>query len=186
MHVLGAGYSFIGRDAEQARLIRFLERPGAGFTHLRGRRRVGKTELLRRVSDAVPRTFFFMGRHDESNRAAMKRWAGAWDEFVGQRRLSRLRVSELTWDDLLGDVARYADSLPGASSVALILDEVQWLAGPRTGFCGLLEECWGEWRKLGKVKVVLCGSSNRFFHDWTDGEAAVLRGLRTHASIEVP
>jgi AAA+ ATPase superfamily predicted ATPase len=182
---LSIPYRFIGRETEEARLTRFLALPGAGFTHLRGRRRVGKTELLRRVSSAVPDTFFFMGRHDEANRAALRRWAGEWDEFVGRRSLTRLRASELSWDTAMGEVAAHAARLPEGRCVALLLDEIQWLAGPRTGFCGLLKEHWGEWRKLGRVKVVLCGSSNRFFQDRTDGEMAVLRGLRTQASIEV-
>lgn len=179
-------YAFVGRSSEQARLTRFLGQPGAGFTHLRGRRRVGKTELLRRVSAVLPTCFFFMGRHDESNRSALKRWAIEWDAFVGRRGLTRLRISELSWDMVFREVTAHAARLPGSSGLALLLDEVQWLAGRRTGFCGLLKEHWGQWRKLDKVKVVLCGSSNRFFHDWTDGGMAVLRGLRTHASIEVP
>ena len=118
--------------------------------------------------------------------AVLKRWAAEWDAFVGRRELGRLKVAELSWDTLFDAVAVHALGLAPGESVSLLLDEVQWLAGRRTGFVGLLKEHWGEWRKIDRIKVVLCGSSNRFFHDWTDGELAPLRGLRTHASIEVP
>ncbi len=124
-----------------------------------------------------------MGRSDESNRAAMKRFAVEWDSFTGNRQLTRLRISELSWDELFGAVSSHARSCP--SVFILLLDEIQWMASKRSGFLGLLKENWGEWRKLGNVKVVICGSSNRFFQKHTDGEVAVLRGLRTQASIVV-
>jgi len=177
------GFNFVGRTRELERFAEFVRAPGAGFTHLRGRRRIGKTELLRRVRDAWPRTFYFMGRSDESNRAAMKRFAKEWDAFTGQRQLTRLRTSELSWDELFGVVAAHA--LTGTDPLILLFDEIQWMAAKRSGFIGLLKQHWGEWRKTGNIKVVLCGSSNRFFHTYTDGEMAVLRGLRTHASIFV-
>jgi len=176
-------FNFVGRVRELEQFAEFVRAPDSGFTHLRGRRRIGKTELLRRVRDEWPRTFYFMGRSDESNRAAMKRFARDWDAFTGKRHLTRLRTSELSWDELFGAVSGQARV--EEEPLILLFDEIQWMAAKRSGFVGLLKQYWGEWRKLGNLKVVLCGSSNRFFHTYTDGEMAALRGLRTHASIFV-
>ena len=41
-------FTFHGRGNELAQLRGFLDAPGAGFTHLRGRRRIGKSELLKK------------------------------------------------------------------------------------------------------------------------------------------
>lgn len=56
---------FHGRTCELERLSGFLRAPGSGFTFLRGRRRIGKSELLKKVRQGEARTFYFMGRDDE-------------------------------------------------------------------------------------------------------------------------
>lgn len=176
-------FTFHGRHEELSRIEAFVEEDGAGLTHVRGRRRIGKTELLGRVRSNHANSFYFMGRDDESNRETMKRFAAEWDRFAGQRWLTRLRISELTWDEIFRQVGSHA-AADGASFL-LLLDEVQWLAPRGAGFCGMLKEHWTEWKRPGRFKLLLSGSSNRFFHRYTDGEQAILRGLRTHATIWV-
>jgi predicted AAA+ superfamily ATPase len=176
---------FYGRQRETGQLGLFLDAQGPGFTHLRGRRRIGKTELLKRIRDSRNNCFYFAGRDDENNRSTMKRFAKAWDAFVGERRLTRLRLAELSWDELFEEIGRHLAATSGAGPTILLLDEVQWLSKKGLGFCSVLKEHWGEWKKHGAIKLVIAGSSNRFFHEHTDGEMAVLRGLRTHATIWV-
>lgn len=176
---------FYARDRELAQLTDFLTAQGSGLTHLRGRRRVGKTELLRCIQQQQENCFYFMGRDDESNRAALKRFAIRWDAFTDQRRLTRLKASELSWDDALDEVSRWATRSSPEAPLIMLLDEVQWLSNKGVGFCGLIKEHWPAWKATGRVKLVLAGSSNRFFRDHVDGEMATLRGLRTHATIWV-
>ncbi len=178
-------FQFHGRTREIRQIDEFLDADGAGFTHLRGRRRIGKTELLKRIQDQRENCFYFMGRDDESNRNTMRRFAKEWDAFTGQRRLTRLRVSELDWDELFREIGAYAAATAERSPLFLLLDEVQWLAKKGIGFCGLIKEHWSEWRKLARFKLIISGSSNRFFHEYADGELAILRGLRTQATIWV-
>ncbi len=174
-------FIFFGRERELHQFQAFIRKRGAGFTHLRGRRRIGKSELLKKIQGSVDRAFYFMGRDDERNRETLKRFAREWDNFTGEARLTRLKVSELHWDEMFREVARQSQVAP----LLVFFDEVQWLAAKGVGFAGLLKEHWAEWKKTGRVKVVLAGSSNRFFHKYTDGETAILRGLRTHAPIWV-
>lgn len=176
-------FQFLGRERELQQINGFLAREGAGFTHLRGRRRIGKSELLRKTCREHDNCFYFMGRGDESNRNAVRRFARQWDAFTGERRLIRLKVSELNWDELFAEVGRHARA--GDAPLILLLDEVQWLSKKGIGFCGLLKEHWAHWKKHSSVKLIIAGSSNRFFHEYTDGEMAILRGLRTHATIWV-
>jgi uncharacterized protein len=178
-------FTFHGRQEELRRIESFLEDDGPGLTHVRGRRRIGKTEILKRTQANHPNSFYFMGRDDESNRAAMRRFAAEWDRFVDRRWLTRLRNSELTWDEIFRQVGDHAASSPAAPPFLLLLDEVQWLAQRGAGFCGLLKDHWTEWKRPGRFKLLMSGSSNRFFHRFTDGEQAILRGLRTHATIWV-
>ena len=48
-----------------------------------------------------------------------------------------------------------------------------------------LKKAWLSWEKLGNIKAIICGSSNRFFDDKTAQASSVLRGLRTHADVWV-
>lgn len=178
-------FRFHGRDEELNQVEALLADDGPGLTYVRGRRRIGKTELLKRIQSAHANAFYFMGRDDESNRATLSRFAAEWDRFVGRRWLSRLRSAELTWDEAFRQVGDFARNAPDDSPFIFLLDEVQWLAGRGTGFAGLIKDHWTEWKRPGRFKLILSGSSNRFFHRYTDGEQAVLRGLRTHATIWV-
>ncbi len=178
-------FVFHGRQQELARVASFLSDDGPGLTHVRGRRRIGKTELLRRVHAGHDNCFYFMGRDDESTRVSQRRFAAEWDRFTRRRWLTRLRSTELTWDEIFRQVGSHAATRTDASPFLLLLDEVQWLAPRGAGFCGTLKEHWSEWKRPGRFKLLLSGSSNRFFHRYADGEQAVLRGLRTHATIWV-
>lgn len=178
-------FEFFGRQRELDQISTFLHAPGPGLTYLRGRRRIGKTELLKRVAATRDNCFYFMGREDESTRKSTRRFATEWDRFTGRRALTRLKVSELTWDVVFEEVGRHAATQAEAPPFAFLLDEVQWLAKRGGGFCGLIKEHWAEWKRPGRFKLILSGSSNHFFHRFTDGETAVLRGLKTHATIWV-
>lgn len=178
-------FTFYGRRQELRQLDEFLDSDGAGFTHLRGRRRIGKTELLKRVQAKRSNCFYFMGRDREANRLTLKRFAREWDAFMGERRLQRLKVSELNWDELFREVGQHAALATQGAPFILLLDEVQWLAKRGIGLGGLIKEHWADWKKTGRFKLILSGSSNRFFQEQTDGEEAILRGLRTYATITV-
>lgn len=56
-----------GRNAEREILARLLDSPKPEFLAIFGRRRVGKTFLVRRFFDAAPVTYFeVVGRHEGS------------------------------------------------------------------------------------------------------------------------
>ena len=69
--------------------------------------------------------------------------------------------------------------------MTLILDEVQWIAGEKSGFVGQLKESWLQWQRNTKIKVILCGSSQKFFKKMMEGDESILRGLATQSAIWV-
>ncbi len=178
-------HKFYGRQKELHELQTFFSIKGPGFTHLRGRRRIGKTELLKKIQRDNTFCFYFMGRYDESNRETLKRFAREWDAFTQEKVLTRLKISELNWDECFLSIKKYLKNIKKGVYLILLFDEIQWLAKKGVGFTGLLKEHWVEWKQIGKIKVIISGSSNRFFHQFTDGDIAILRGLKTHSTIWV-
>ena len=152
----------IDRPQELESLRRFSAGAGSGFTFLRGRRRVGKTWLLREFQTTVPHCFYFMGLEDADDAETRRDFGEAWFEFCQDRALVELSNEFRTWHRIFKQITAYAEKLEDAPLV-LLFDEVQWLAKKSSGFISKLKQVWVDWQRLGKVKVITCGSSNKFF-----------------------
>jgi hypothetical protein len=174
---------FLGREAELQQLSEFVGAKGSGFLHLRGRRRIGKswllTELQRRSGG-----FYFQGEQDSTTKQLQATLARDWDEHVGQKNLSLIRQRDLTWDRIFSAITDHARLNP-EQTFLLMFDEIHWIAKRNSGFVSKVKRAWLSWEKTGNIKVIICGSSNRFFDEKTGTASSVLRGLRTHSDIWV-
>lgn len=157
----------------------------SGLVYFRGRRRVGKTTLLNKLQKESPNIFYFIGVADETNRHALNRFAKLWDEFIGKSVLSKFKKSELDWSLCFEQINNYALA-NSDKTIGIIFDEIQWIAKNRSGFVGTIKDKWIDWEKANNIKLIICGSSNKFFIDQTGGEEKILRGLKTHSDIVLP
>jgi AAA+ ATPase superfamily predicted ATPase len=173
---------FFGREDELRLFWRFYKKKGAGLTHLRGRRRIGKTTLLKEIEKQVPHCFYFAGVLQASDKATLKRFAKNWDTFTKQSHLSRIKSSFLDWEIIFNSITSYVKDQ--SSQLLVIFDEVQWIAIRNSEFLGTLKNTWPNWEKL-PIKVILSGSSNKFFKENTEGQETTLMSLRTSAEITV-
>lgn len=175
---------FFGRDVEFNVLKDFAEGTKAGFTYLRGRRRVGKSWLLKEFQKRCKGfCFYFTGFADESAEKAQKRFIAEWCLATQQNRLREIHPDYINWGRLFAEMTHFASQRK--KTTILLFDEVQWLAKGMSGFAGALKEAWLDWEKINSIKVVVCGSSNKFFYEQSHGDEKILRGLKTHASIWV-
>ena len=109
---------FIGRTSELATLNAELER-GSGFVVIYGRRRVGKTTLIKEfIKDE--RAFYFLAT-TESEAQSMKRFAGVLSRTTKNPMLSKVTFTD--WLDLFQVVA---DDHPDEKKV-LVIDEFPYL-----------------------------------------------------------
>ena len=127
---------------------------------------------------------YFQGEQDSTTKKLQSVLAAAWDEYVGQANLSLIRQRDLTWDRIFSAIAEYARLHPD-QTILLIFDEIHWIARRNSGFVSKIKRAWLSWEKAGNIKVILCGSSNRFFDDKTGAASSILRGLRSHSDIWV-
>jgi AAA+ ATPase superfamily predicted ATPase len=58
--------SFFGRSEELGLLEGYLQQKGSGLVFLRGRRRIGKSWLLKRFASEADHCFYFQGDADSS------------------------------------------------------------------------------------------------------------------------
>ncbi|MDC0358760.1 ATP-binding protein [Oligoflexia bacterium] len=175
--------SFFGRRDELRRLQEFLQQDGTGLLCVRGRRRIGKTSLLEALNGKHAHSFFFYGASEESDRNARARFAVEWDAFTKQQSLSLLTAHARTWAVIFDHICQYAKN--SEQDLLLIFDEVQWLQKKRSDFVGTLKGKWSQLQQTSTLKLIISGSSNKFFQKQVDHPNAALRGLRTSADIEV-
>ena len=175
---------FLGRKNELEQLSSFIDEDASGFVYLRGRRRIGKSWLLKEIQKQKKNCFYFSGEPSSTNATTMLNFAKAWGDFSKHPYLKNLSPHSLTWQSLLSEITNYAKNK--SSTVTIILDEIQWIASKGSGVLGKIKEAWITWEQLGNIKVIICGSSNKFFTNNVTGQEKILRGLRTRGDIWVP
>lgn len=169
------------RDQAESNVCEFLSEPGSGLVFLRGRRRVGKSSLLKKIAASNSRCFYFSGTLDEPAKKLLIRFARAWDEYAKNDDFKRIAPNQLDWEFIFHKIASYSSK--SNKPLVLMLDEIQWLAQSGTGFVGLLKNAWLDFEKTKNMKVILCGSSNKFFVDNVGGEEKILRGMISRSDI---
>ena len=143
----------IGRDKEKQILQNTLYEEYSQFVAVYGRRRVGKTFLIRETFENRF-DFQFTGAANLTARKQLVRFRRALKEH-GQK-----DTPELTnWGDAFSELKRFIMSLPEGKKV-VFLDELPWMDAPRSGFLSELESFWNGWASARKdIVFVVCGSS---------------------------
>lgn len=169
------------RQGEFELITDILKQKKSHFLYLRGRRRVGKSWIMTELENRNKNVFYFMGSKDARNEVNIDLFIEKWELFSGSQNLSVLKKSLLNWNKIFQEITDYLKK----HEIILALDEIQWIAKTGSGFCGLLKQYWLQWEKTNRMTVIICGSSNKFFHDESGGEEQLLRGLKTHSDIWV-
>ena len=143
----------IGREKEKQVLLNALNEEYSQFIAVYGRRRVGKTFLIRETFDNKF-DFQYTGAANLTARKQLARFRRSLKE-QGQE-----DTPELTnWGDAFGELKRFISHLPKGKKV-ILLDELPWMDSPRSGFLSELESFWNGWASARKdIVLVVCGSS---------------------------
>ena len=174
---------FYGREAEMERLSSFVESSKSAFMVIRGRRRIGKSWLLSEFNKRFD-AFSFQGDEDSTNQQLMRKFAEQWKAFSGDDTLSIIRLNDLSWLRIFNTLSSWFQTNPNKNHV-IVLDEIQWIAKRKSGFLSQLKEAWVKWEPMGNVKIIICGSSQRFFINKTSSETSILHRMRTVADLKI-
>ena len=140
---------FIGREQELNDLNREYRRDG-GFVVIYGRRRVGKTTLIKEFIKNKTAFYFLATKEVESQ--SMKRFAGVIARTTKNAMLQKVVFSD--WLDLFQTIADYK---PGEKKV-VVIDEFPYLVKINPAFPSVVQNAWDEILKDQNVMLILCGS----------------------------
>lgn len=143
----------IGREKEKSVLLNALNEEYSQFIAVYGRRRIGKTFLIR---EAYNNHFDFQytGAAKLSSKKQLIRFRRALKEH-GQTDTPEL----LNWGDAFSELKRYLSNLKTEKKI-VFLDELPWMDAPHSGFLSELESFWNGWAAARKdIIFIVCGSS---------------------------
>lgn len=141
--------TFIGRKSEMKILDNEYMRDSS-FVVLYGRRRVGKTTLIKEFIKGKSALYFLATEEIESQ--SQKRLLNLVAGFSGQDYLKTANMND--WEAIFQVIANYR---PDEKKV-LVIDEFQYLVQVNKAFPSVLQKIWDEFLKGKKIMVILCGS----------------------------
>ena len=149
----------VGREKEQRRLRELADSGEAEFVVVFGRRRVGKTYLVRETFDG---DFTFchsgmarvgMAKQLQSFRSSLREW--------GDAKCPRLT----NWIDAFDELKQVIKTSERRRKIVFI-DEMPWMDTPKSGFVPALEHFWNGWASGRRdVMLVVCGSATSWIID---------------------
>jgi AAA+ ATPase superfamily predicted ATPase len=162
---------FINRDRELAALNEQYAAEGPSFVIIYGRRRLGKTTLIKEfIKDK--KALYFLAR-EEVEALSMERFAEALAEYTGQSYLKDASFGK--WDSLF-DIFQKFDQ---KEKKVLIIDELPYMANANPAFPSILQWIWDERLQNQYVMLILCGSLINMMEKYALNYSSPLYGRRT-------
>lgn len=143
----------IGRENQQHLLLSLLDKEDSQFVAIYGRRRVGKTYLIRETYNA-----HIVFQHTGLRNVAKK---GQLKEF--KRSLQNAGMAKVPhisdWSDAFFALGQFLQSRPEGKKVVFI-DELPWMDTPKSDLVAALDHFWNGWASARKdIILVICGSA---------------------------
>lgn len=144
----------IGRSVELGLLQEYIASDRSEFVAVYGRRRVGKTFLIRKaVKDQF--SFFVTGVYMATKSEQLTNFAIALQKYSKKESLS----IQKNWILAFYELSSYLETLPEGKKV-IFIDELPWMDTAKSGFIAALENFWNSWAVLrNDIKLIVCGSA---------------------------
>jgi AAA+ ATPase superfamily predicted ATPase len=147
----------IGRKYEKEELHNIMESTKAEFVGVYGRRRVGKTFLIRTFLNQKKYTFLsYQGQKGIDYKTQIDTF---YDEVEKQFELEYQIKRSKNWQGAFKDLNDFMIKNI-SKKIVLFFDELPWFCAPKSGFLPALDYYWNQhWSKNKKIKLIVCGSS---------------------------
>src|SRR3990167_6662191 len=149
--------TIVGREQEISILTQAFESERPEFLAIYGRRRVGKTYLIREFFKNKGLYFELTGIKDASKASQIKNFSVVYsDTYLRGDRID----SPKDWDDALNILRKEIEKKSEAQKVIVFFDELPWLASRKSGFLEALDLFWNRYMSSRKnIVLVICGSA---------------------------
>jgi AAA+ ATPase superfamily predicted ATPase len=152
----------IGRKEEKAILLDIINSADAELAAVYGRRRVGKTFLIRNI---LEKELIF--EYSGTNNAALEMQLEYFSQALTTASRSPIPLATPSnWTEAFNILKDYITPLIKNKKKAIFFDEFPWICTPRSGFMQAFENFWNTWASRQKnLAVIICGSAAAWMID---------------------
>jgi len=144
----------IGRKTEINRLTEYVNSGKAELVAVYGRRRVGKTFLIKRFFNEKF-VFYLSGAENATKKQQLFNFTTALNKYFGKE-----NPIAGDWQKAFVQLEQYLRSLKGKGRKIIFIDELPWLDNAKSGFLSAFEYFWNTFASSRKdIFLVICGSS---------------------------
>lgn len=148
----------IGRKKEVAELERLYQSNKSEFIAVYGRRRVGKTFLIKQLFEKEL-VFSVTGLANQNTSKQLKNFHNTLKMYDKSP-----NAAPKDWIDAFDLLIQYLQKIDGRK--AILIDELPWMDTPRSGFIAALEHFWNGWASMRKdIMLIVCGSVSSWIMD---------------------
>ncbi len=144
----------IGRKNEQKTLLSLLTSDESQFCVVYGRRRVGKTYLVRETFN-----YHFTFQHTGVARGKLREQLRAFRDSLSEAGL-KCAIPK-TWFEAFDLLKQLIDNAPTGKKT-IFIDELPWMDTPKSNMVSALEHFWNGWatsRAAKDIVLIVCGSA---------------------------
>ncbi|MGL5901488.1 MAG: ATP-binding protein, partial [Cetobacterium sp.] len=141
--------SFVNRQKEMKTLNKEFQK-NSSFTVIYGRRRVGKTTLIKEFIKDKNAFYFFADKQNEN--VQINRFKNQLGEHFKDDFVKKIEIKD--WDTLFD----YFMSKLGNEKFVLVIDEFQYLCMVNKSFSSIFQRIFDEKLKEKNIMIILCGS----------------------------
>lgn len=166
---------FYGRIEELRLLKETISKPKANLIVITGRRRIGKSTLIKQLANEDLRFLEFSGL--SPNKLTTKQ--NQLDEFIRQLK-SQTNLPTFSMNDW-GDVFELLAQIIDNKKTIIFFDEISWMASKEPTFLGKLKNAWDLYFRKKNINLILCGSIST----WIEKNILSSTGFFGRVSLEI-
>ena len=173
------GQKVIGRERESKLLREYVGSVRSELIVVYGRRRVGKTFLIREILGNQA-CFYMTGMENANMHDQLANF------YFTLRRCYPSAIQPRSWIEAFDQLQSYLEKLPKGPKI-LWLDELPWLDTVRSKFIAALERFWNGWADgRGDIKLIVSGSATSWMMDNILCNRGGLHNRKTHQLYIAP
>ncbi len=156
--------NIFGRDSEIKILDSLWKSPEAEFLAIYGRRRVGKTHLIREYFSQKQCVYFeITGQKDGHLQDQLENFT----QILSKTFFNNIPLrSPSSWKEAFELLTKEIEKSPKSQHTVIFLDELPWLATKKSGMLQAIDYYWNRfWSRYPKLFLIVCGSAASWMLD---------------------
>lgn len=172
--------NIIGRQEEITRLEKYMSSGQSEFIAIYGRRRIGKTYLVREMFEGKF-SFRMTAKENADTKEQLNNFYQSFNNFT------RTDETPRDWDHAFHILERYIEDECKEENKIIFFDELPWFDTRGSRFVSALEHFWNDWASYRRdIKLVVCGSATTWMLNQVVNSRGGLHNRATHTMLLSP